>query len=269
MYETSTQQYESRHRLTWAARYPLKPGRDVASRRGLLVQIADTAVSGQYWVTQAKLAERMGLTVRGLRMKLAKLCAEGALRARPRGFKQTTVYTLMRLDEVAEHGDFLPLDDTLSEVDRDSSSSQTTPPVDRNSSSSQNGLTGTTVPLATGTPVPPKDVISKEEIKKEVKAPPRRSDSAASYTEDAALIPTRSNQNLPYRAKPERPISAPAMRPKPNVQRNLRIIEAYEAGWSQNHLAKLFKMSQHGIGHVLQRGSAGVNHELHRTGSDG
>ena len=32
--ETSTQQYESRHRLTWAARYPLKPGRDVASRRG-------------------------------------------------------------------------------------------------------------------------------------------------------------------------------------------------------------------------------------------
>ena len=106
--ETSKKQYESRHRLTWAARYPLKPGRDVASRRGLLVQLADTAVTGEYWVSQEKLAERMGLTVRHLRRKLVKLCAEGALRARPRGYKKTTVYTLMRLGEVAHHGDFLP-----------------------------------------------------------------------------------------------------------------------------------------------------------------
>ena len=137
MYETSSKQYASRHRLTWAARYPLKPGRDVASRRGLLVQIADTAISGEYWVSQEKLAERMGLTVRGLRMKLVKLCAEGALRARPRGYKQTTIYTLMRLDEVAHHGDFLPLNGDATS--------------DRNSSSSQIGLTGTPVPLATGT----------------------------------------------------------------------------------------------------------------------
>ena len=44
---------------------------------------------------------------------LAKLCAEGALSARHRrGFKKTTMYTLQRLAEVAEHGDFLPVERT-------------------------------------------------------------------------------------------------------------------------------------------------------------
>ena len=169
MYETSTPQYESRHRLTWAARYPLKPGRDVASRRGLLVQIADTAISGEYWVSQAKLAERMGLTVRHLRRKLVKLCAEGVLQAHPRGYKQTTVYTLMRLDEVAQHGDFLPLNGDATS-DRTSRPSQIPPPFDRTSRPSQIGLTGPPGPLATGPPGPPKEAISQEYIKREAAA---------------------------------------------------------------------------------------------------
>ena len=164
--ENSKKQYESRHRLTWAARYPLKPGCDVASRRGLLVQLADTAVTGEYWVSQEKLAERMGLGVRGVRKILAKLCAEGVLRARPRGYKQTTIYTLMRLDEVSRHGDFPTLD--LS--DRNHSSSQAPPPFDRNHRASRIGLTGTTVPLATGTTGPPKEAIVQEDIKKEAAA---------------------------------------------------------------------------------------------------
>ena len=135
--ETPRKQYQSRHRLIWAARYPLKPGRDVASRRGLLVQIADTAITGEYWASQAKLAERMGLTVRGLRRKLAKLCAEGVLRAQPRGFKKTTVFTLMRLDEVVKHGDFLPLNEMRmhmqkrAEAERNSRPSQPPPPFER------------------------------------------------------------------------------------------------------------------------------------------
>ena len=83
-------QYESRHRLTWAARYPLKPGADLRTRQAILLQIADTAISGQYYEPQAKLAERVGMSVRGVRKTLAKLCAEGALWARPRGFKRTT-----------------------------------------------------------------------------------------------------------------------------------------------------------------------------------
>ena len=102
-------QYESRHRLRWAARYPLKPGNDLRTRQAILVQIAETAISGEYWETQGKLAARVGLTVRGLRKALVKLCAEGALRAQARGFKRTTLYYLLRLAEVAEHGDFLPL----------------------------------------------------------------------------------------------------------------------------------------------------------------
>ena len=167
--ETSQKQYESRHRLTWAARYPLKPGRDVASRRGLLVQIADTAITGAYWVSQEKLAERMGLTARHLRRKLVKLCDEGALRARPRGYKQTTIYTLMRLDEVAKHGDFLPLNGDATS-DRTSTSSQVPPPFDRTSTSSQIGLTGPPRPLATGPPRPPKEAIVQEEIKEEAAA---------------------------------------------------------------------------------------------------
>ena len=49
-----------------------------------------------------------------------------------------------------------------------------------------------------------------------------------------------------------------------NAQRDFRIIEGHRAGWSQRHLAKLFKMSQQGIWHVLQREYAGVTGELHR-----
>ena len=49
-----------------------------------------------------------------------------------------------------------------------------------------------------------------------------------------------------------------------NAERDIRIIEGHAAGWSQRHLAKLFKMSQQGIWHVLQRGHAGVTGELHR-----
>ena len=48
------------------------------------------------------------------------------------------------------------------------------------------------------------------------------------------------------------------------AERDERIIEAHAAGWSQRHLAKLFKMSQQGIWHVLQREYAGVTGELHR-----
>ena len=38
-----------------------------------------------------------------------------------------------------------------------------------------------------------------------------------------------------------------------NAERDIRIIEGYAAGWSQRHLAKLFKLSQHGVWKVLQR----------------
>ena len=194
-YETSKKQYESRHRLTWAARYPLKPGRDAASRRGLLVQIADTAISGEYWVSQAKLAERMGLTVRAVRRALAKLVAEGVLRPHRRGFKRTTIYTLMRLGEVAQHGDFLPLHTernvscNAAVSERNSTPSQSPPPFERNSTPSrernstpsQNGLRGT--------PRPPKEATLKEAKDKEESSPPRRSDSAAPSSRDAALVP--------------------------------------------------------------------------------
>ena len=137
---TPTKSYESRHRLTWAAHYPLLPGRDLTTRQALLLQIADTAISGQYYEPQAKLAERVGMSVRGVRKTLAKLCAEGALRAQPRGFKKTTIYTLMRLPEIAEHGHFLPPgEDSARPLDMTPTSSQTTnpPPLERNPSSSQ------------------------------------------------------------------------------------------------------------------------------------
>ena len=140
---TPAQQYESRHRLTWAAHYPLKPGRDVMSRRGLLVLIADTAITGTFYESQQKLAERAGMSARGVRKTLAKLCAEGALWARPRGFKRTTRYTLQRLDEVAKHGDFLPVETNPSSpqapLERNHSTSQTPtpPPFERNHSTSQ------------------------------------------------------------------------------------------------------------------------------------
>ena len=127
---TQPKPYESRHRLTWAAHYPLLPGRDLTTRQAILLQIADTAISGQYYEPQARLAERVGMSVRGVQKALAKLCAEGALRAHRRGFKKTTRYTLMRLDEVAKHGDFLP-------VETNPSSPQTTnpPPFETNPSS--------------------------------------------------------------------------------------------------------------------------------------
>ena len=133
-------QYESRHRLTWAARFPLKPGADLRTRQAILLQIADTAISGQYYEPQAKLAERVGMSVRGIRKALAKLCAEGALRAQPRGFKRTTRYTLFRLAEVAEHGAFLPPGEASdSPLETNPSSPQTPqpPPLERNPSSSQ------------------------------------------------------------------------------------------------------------------------------------
>ena len=135
-----TQQYESRHRLRWAAGYPLLPGRDLTTRQALLLQIADTAITGEYFESQKKLAERVGMSVRGVRKTLAKLCAEGALRAQPRGFKKTTRYTLMRLPEVAEHGHFLPPGEASARpVERNPSSPQTTkpPPFERNPSSPQ------------------------------------------------------------------------------------------------------------------------------------
>ena len=127
---TQPKPYESRHRLTWAAHYPLLPGRDLTTRQAILLQIADTAISGEYYEPQARLAERVGMSVRGVQKALAKLCAEGALRAHRRGFKKTTRYTLMRLDEVAKHGDFLP-------VETNPSSPQTTnpPPFETNPSS--------------------------------------------------------------------------------------------------------------------------------------
>ena len=137
---TPAKKYESRHRLTWAARYPLKPGADLRTRQAILLQIADTAISGQYYEPQAKLAERVGMSVRGIRRVLEKLCAEGALRAHRRGFKKTTRYTLMRLPEVAEHGDFLPPGEASdSTLDRTPTSSQTPkpPPFERTPRSPQ------------------------------------------------------------------------------------------------------------------------------------
>ena len=190
--ETSKKQYESRHRLTWAARYPLKPGRDVASRRGLLLIIADAAITGEYWMSQEKLAEQLGLTARGVRKKLVKLCAEGALRAQHRGYRQTNIYTLMRLGEVAQYGDFLPLSD------RNSSSSQA---HDRNSSSTHDRNSSSKV---TGTPVPPKEAIREEDIEQEEEAAAETPTSVDSSTAEgfaadleaaAALNPSTNPKN--------------------------------------------------------------------------
>ena len=50
-----------------------------------------------------------------------------------------------------------------------------------------------------------------------------------------------------------------------NAERDIRIIEGYAAGWSQRHLAKLFKLSQNAIQNVIRRDGQGrVNHVLHR-----
>ena len=91
--ETKPKQYQSRHRLAWAADFPLKPGRDIMSRRGLLVLIADTAITGQFWQNLKHLESRSGLNKSSLRALLVKLCAEGALRGQARGYKRTTRYT--------------------------------------------------------------------------------------------------------------------------------------------------------------------------------
>ena len=48
-------------------------------------------------------------------------------------------------------------------------------------------------------------------------------------------------------------LQSAAVRRAANAQRDLRIREGHAAGWSQRHLAKLFKMSQHGVWKVLQR----------------
>ena len=110
--ETKPKQYQSRHRLAWAADFPLKPGRDIMSRRGLLVLIADTAITGQFWQNLKHLESRSGLNKSSLRALLVKLCAEGALRGQARGYKRTTRYTLQRLDEVEQNGGkFLPAEE--------------------------------------------------------------------------------------------------------------------------------------------------------------
>ena len=48
-------------------------------------------------------------------------------------------------------------------------------------------------------------------------------------------------------------LQSAAARRKANANRDARIIQVADAGWSQRHLAKLFKMSQQGICKVLQR----------------
>ena len=106
---TEKKQYQSGHRLRWAARYPLQPGRDLRTRQAILVQIANMAISGKYWETQEHLAAKVGLTVRGVQKALDEAVRRGSAIGRStRGYKRTTVYTLMRLDEVVEHGDFIP-----------------------------------------------------------------------------------------------------------------------------------------------------------------
>ena len=76
---TETKPYETRHRLTWAAHYPLLPGRDIMSRRGLLVLIAECSLSGSYYESQERLAERAGIsTSRGVREATSKTLRRGS-----------------------------------------------------------------------------------------------------------------------------------------------------------------------------------------------
>ena len=185
--ETSKKQYESRHRLTWAARYPLKPGRDVASRRGLLLLIADTAITGEYWMSQEKLADQLGLTARSARRILVKLCAEGALRAQHRGYRQTNIYTLMRLGEVEQHGDFLPLSDRTSTSSQNGMTGHQRPP-----------MTGHQRPVVTGHQRPPKEAIREEDIKQEeaaAAASPTSADSVTASARPAAAAALNSSTN--------------------------------------------------------------------------
>ena len=159
----------------------------------------------------------MGLTPRGLRRKLAKLCSEGVLRPQSRGFRQTTIYTLMRLDEVVKHGDFLPLNGDASNTlatrkqsatsERNSRPSQLTPPFERTSRPSRERTSRPSQRDLSGPPGPPKEATLKEAKSKEESSPPRRSDSAAPSSNDTALIPacSKPTQNLPFRSKPETP----------------------------------------------------------------
>ena len=192
-------QYESRHRFRWAAGFPLRPGRDLRTRQAILLQIAETAISGKYWGTQEHLAAKVGMSERGVRKALKKLCAEGALRAQARGFKRTTRYTLLRLDEVVEHGDFLPAEEVqkrfpltaAGDVERNGGSSyiggtleaptpgETT--VERNGGSSRNGLRGTGVP--------PKKRLREEE--REVRKP---NGLLAATANGASRLPSASTQ---------------------------------------------------------------------------
>ena len=48
-------------------------------------------------------------------------------------------------------------------------------------------------------------------------------------------------------------LQSAAVRRAANAQRDFRIIEGHAAGWSQRHLAKLFKMSKTGVWKVLRR----------------
>ena len=48
-------------------------------------------------------------------------------------------------------------------------------------------------------------------------------------------------------------LQSAAARRAANARRDFRIIEGHAAGWSQRHLAKLFKMSQTGVWKVLRR----------------
>ena len=50
-------------------------------------------------------------------------------------------------------------------------------------------------------------------------------------------------------------LQSAAARRAANARRDFRIIEGHRAGWSQRHLAKLFKMSKTGVWKVLQRES--------------
>ena len=50
-------------------------------------------------------------------------------------------------------------------------------------------------------------------------------------------------------------LQSAAVRRAANARRDFRIIEGHAAGWSQRHLAKLFKMSKTGVWKVLQRES--------------
>ena len=52
-------------------------------------------------------------------------------------------------------------------------------------------------------------------------------------------------------------LQSAAARRKTNANRDYRIIEGHAAGWSQRHLAKLFKISKTGIWKVLQRHEIG------------